>query len=106
MSHSGVPGLSLPPPRRQELKPKPGDQTISHQLLTNFLLLASKNKGNMERALQEFTNIASSETYKDHVGAICGMATAYMLLKQVPGYTVWRDRVISSYWIVSARRRS
>ena len=46
----------------------------------------------MERALQEFTNIASSETYKDHVGAICGMATAYMLLKQVRREGEGRER--------------
>ena len=37
----------------------------------------------MESALQMFMDIASTEPYKDHVGAIFGMATAYMILKQV-----------------------
>lgn len=67
----------------QELHPKPGDQQVSHQILGNFLLLATKQKANAERALQDFMNIASQESYKNHVGAILGMATAYMILKQV-----------------------
>lgn len=67
----------------QELSPKPGDQQVSHQILSNFLLLATKQKANAERALQDFMNIASQESYKNHVGAILGMATAYMILKQV-----------------------
>lgn len=67
----------------QELHPKPGDQQVSLQILSNFLLLATKQKANAERALQEFMNIASQDSYKDHVGAILGMATAYMILKQV-----------------------
>lgn len=56
---------------------------ISHQVLSNFLLLATKQKSSAEQALQEFMNIASQESYKEHVGAILGMATAYMILKQV-----------------------
>lgn len=68
---------------QQELHPKPGDQQVSHQILSNFLLLATKQKANAERALQEFMSVASQESYKDHVGAILGMATAYMILKQV-----------------------
>lgn len=56
---------------------------ISHQVLSNFLLLTTKQKSSAEQALQEFMNIASQESYKDHVGAILGMATAYMILKQV-----------------------
>lgn len=67
----------------QELNPKPGEQMISHQVLSNFLLLATKQKSSAEQALQEFMNIASQESYKEHVGAILGMATAYMILKQV-----------------------
>ncbi|KAF0296468.1 Tetratricopeptide repeat protein 21B [Amphibalanus amphitrite] len=80
----------------QEMALRTADKLL--QLLTNFLLLASKNKGNMERALQEFTNIASSETYKDHVGAICGMATAYMLLKQTPRARNQLKRVAKNTW--------
>ena len=33
--------------------------------------------------MKVFMDIASTEAYKDHVGAIFGMATAYMILKQV-----------------------
>lgn len=75
----------------QELNPKPGEQMISHQVLSNFLLLATKQKSSAEQALQEFMNIASQESYKEHVGAILGMATAYMILKQVSclSYLFW-----------------
>ena len=36
----------------KELKPKPGQQMLSYQLLQGMLQLATKNKANIERALQ------------------------------------------------------
>ena len=71
---------------RQELKPTVGAQQVSHQVLGALLLLATKQKNNAEAALQIFMDIASTDAYKDHVGAIFGMATAYMILKQVISY--------------------
>lgn len=68
---------------QQELKPRPGEQQVSLQVLNGFLLLATKSKGNAELALSEFMKIANQENYKEHVGAILGMATAHMILKQV-----------------------
>ncbi|XP_027210397.1 tetratricopeptide repeat protein 21B-like isoform X1 [Penaeus vannamei] len=82
----------------KELSPKPGDQQVSHQILSNFLLLATKQKANAERALQDFMNIASQESYKNHVGAILGMATAYMILKQTPRARNQLKRVAKSIW--------
>ena len=68
----------------KELKPKPGQQMVSFQLLQGQLLLATKNKANIERALQDFMQIAASEGQgRENVGAILGIATAYQLLKQV-----------------------
>lgn len=67
----------------QELKPKPGQQMVSFQLLQGMLLLATKNKANIERALQDFMQIAAAEAQgRENVGAILGIATAYQLLKQ------------------------
>ncbi|XP_071548285.1 tetratricopeptide repeat protein 21B-like [Panulirus ornatus] len=82
----------------KELHPKPGDQQVSLQILTNFLLLATKQKANAERALQEFMNIASQDSYKDHVGAILGMATAYMILKQTPRARNQLKRLAKAVW--------
>lgn len=80
----------------QELHPKPGEQMVSHQVLSNFLVLATKQKSSAEQALQEFMNIASQESYKEHVGAILGMATAYMILKQVSSLSVFHSDPLST----------
>ena len=81
----------------QELRPKPGEQMISLQILSNFLLLTTKQKSSAEQALQEFMNIAGQDSYKDHVGAILGMATAYMILKQVSLFIPHSDDIFSSH---------
>ncbi|KAK7082681.1 Tetratricopeptide repeat protein 21B [Halocaridina rubra] len=82
----------------KELNPKPGEQQVSLQILSNFLLLATKQKASAERALQEFMNIASQDSYKDHVGPILGMATAYMILKQTPRARNQLKRLAKSVW--------
>ena len=43
----------------QEVKPKPGD--IRPKLLENMALIATKQKGNVERALSAFMEIAAHE---------------------------------------------
>ncbi|XP_042234768.1 tetratricopeptide repeat protein 21B-like [Homarus americanus] len=43
-------------------------------------------------------NIASQESYKDHVGAILGMATAYMILKQTPRARNQLKRLAKAVW--------
>jgi tetratricopeptide repeat protein 21B len=45
----------------RELKPKPGQQMMSFQLLQGMLQLATKNKANIERALQDFLSLTSME---------------------------------------------
>lgn len=58
---------------------------LSYQLLQGMLQLATKNKANIERALQDFLNVAAQEQQgRENVGAILGIATAYQLLKQTP----------------------
>ncbi|CAL4107788.1 unnamed protein product, partial [Meganyctiphanes norvegica] len=82
----------------KELKPKPGDQMVSHQILGGFLLLATKQKSHAERALNDFMGIAAQEAYKDHVGAILGMATAYMIVKQTPRARNQLKRLTKAVW--------
>ena len=58
----------------RELKPRPGQQMMSFQLLQGMLLMATKNKASIERALQDFLSLASMEQQgRENVGAILGM---------------------------------
>ena len=83
----------------QELKPKPGQQMVSFALLQGMLLLATKNKANVEQALQDFMQIAASEAQgRENVGAIMGIATAYQLLKQTPRARNQLKRVAKHSW--------
>ena len=43
----------------KETKPKPGD--VRARLLENMVLIATKNKNNIEKALSAFMDIASNE---------------------------------------------
>ena len=81
------------------MKPKPGQQMVSFALLQGMLLLATKNKANVEQALQDFMQIAASEAQgRENVGAIMGIATAYQLLKQTPRARNQLKRVAKHSW--------
>ncbi|XP_068085087.1 tetratricopeptide repeat protein 21B-like [Anabrus simplex] len=84
----------------KDLRPRPGggDEALNHRLLGNFFLLATRQKPNVERALQDFTTLASIEMYRDHVGVALGLATAYMLLKQTPRARNQLKRVAKNIW--------
>lgn len=85
----------------KELKPRPGgidDEALRHRLLGNFLLLATKQKTNIERALEDFTLVASQDTFKDHIGPILGVASAYILLKQQQRAKNQLKRVSKNTW--------
>lgn len=84
-----------------ELKPRPGgmdNEALNHRLLKNFLQLASRHKGTIEMALTDLTAIASQDEYKDHVGPIFGMASAYILLKQSQRARNQLKRVSRNQW--------
>lgn len=69
----------------KELKPQTNvldNEALNHKLLENFLLLATRQKSNVERALNNFTAIASQEEFKENVGAIYGIAASHVMLKQ------------------------
>ncbi|XP_011169181.2 tetratricopeptide repeat protein 21B [Solenopsis invicta] len=83
----------------QELNPKGSPhEELTHKLLSNFFLLATKQKSNIEKALQDCTALASQETLKDHVGPALGMATAHILLKQTPRARNHLKRVSKNVW--------
>ncbi|XP_012058578.1 PREDICTED: tetratricopeptide repeat protein 21B-like [Atta cephalotes] len=83
----------------QELNPKGSPhEELTHKLLSNFFLLATKQKSNIEKALQDCTALASQETLRDHVGPALGMATAHILLKQTPRARNHLKRVSKNVW--------
>lgn len=53
---------------------------LTHCLLTNFYLIATKQKSNVEKAIKDCTDLANS--FRDHVGPALALATANILLKQ------------------------
>ncbi|KAL6260324.1 hypothetical protein P5V15_007855 [Pogonomyrmex californicus] len=83
----------------QELNPKGSPhEELTHKLLSNFFLLATKQKSNIEKALQDCTALASQENLRDHVGPALGMATAHILLKQTPRARNHLKRVSKNVW--------
>ncbi|XP_059173967.1 tetratricopeptide repeat protein 21B-like [Physella acuta] len=93
----------------KEVKPKPGDLRVT--ILENMALIATKQKTNVEKALSSFMEICSAEggaegqaeaasKKREHVGALYGMATAYMVLKQVPRARNQLKRVAKSPWTI------
>ncbi|XP_041120641.1 tetratricopeptide repeat protein 21B [Polyodon spathula] len=80
----------------KELKPQTIDGHIQLRVMENYCLLATKQKANVEKALNAFTEIASNE--KDHIPALLGMATAYMILKQTPKARNQLKRIAKMNW--------
>ncbi|ELK28172.1 Tetratricopeptide repeat protein 21B [Myotis davidii] len=80
----------------KELKPQTAEGHIQLRVLENYCLMATKQKSNVEQALNTFTEIATSE--KDHIPALLGMATAYMILKQTPRARNQLKRIAKMNW--------
>lgn len=75
-----------------------GEDQFKCRLLTNFRMLATKEKFNIERALEDFVTIASQNATKENLGAILGMSTAYTLLKQQQRAKNQLKRVVKNAW--------
>uniref|UniRef100_A0A672KST6 Tetratricopeptide repeat protein 21B-like n=1 Tax=Sinocyclocheilus grahami TaxID=75366 RepID=A0A672KST6_SINGR len=80
----------------KELKPQTPAGHVQLRILENYCYLATKQKANVERALNVFIEIANSE--KDHVPALLAMATAYMILKQTPRARNQLKRIAKMNW--------
>lgn len=75
---------------------KPKGNTAKYRILENNVLMASKTKPNVEKALSQFMEIATLEN--DSVSALLGMATAYMYLKQTPRARNQLKRIAKMNW--------
>ncbi|KAM5325686.1 tetratricopeptide repeat protein 21B [Glossophaga mutica] len=80
----------------KELKPQTVEGHIQLRVLENYCLMAAKQKSAVEQALNAFTEIATAE--KDHIPALLGMATAYMILKQTPRARNQLKRIAKMNW--------
>ncbi|XP_051479134.1 tetratricopeptide repeat protein 21B isoform X2 [Apus apus] len=80
----------------KELKPQTLQGHILLRTMENYCLMATKQKSNVERALNAFTEIV--ETEKDHVPALLGIATAHMILKQTPRARNQLKRISKMTW--------
>ncbi|XP_030747713.1 tetratricopeptide repeat protein 21B-like [Sitophilus oryzae] len=75
-----------------------GGDLFKCRLLANFRLLATKEKYNIERALDDFVSIASQSATKDNLGTILGISTAHVLLKQQQRAKNQLKRVVKNPW--------
>lgn len=82
----------------KELKPQTTSGHVQLRILENYCFLATKQKANVEKALNVFTEVANSE--KDHVPALLAMATAYMIIKQTPRARNQLKRIAKMNWSI------
>ncbi|XP_019409134.1 PREDICTED: tetratricopeptide repeat protein 21B [Crocodylus porosus] len=80
----------------KELKPHTSQGHIQLRIMENYCLMATKQKSNVEQALNTFTEVVVAE--KDHIPALLGMATAYMILKQTPRARNQLKRIAKMNW--------
>uniref|UniRef100_A0A6J0TFY9 Tetratricopeptide repeat protein 21B n=1 Tax=Pogona vitticeps TaxID=103695 RepID=A0A6J0TFY9_9SAUR len=80
----------------KELKPQTAQGHVQLCIMENYCLVATKQKSNVERALNAFTEVVVNE--KDHVPALLGMAIAYMILKQTPRARNQLKRISKMNW--------
>nr|XP_030134266.3 tetratricopeptide repeat protein 21B isoform X1 [Taeniopygia guttata] len=80
----------------KELKPQTIQGHIQLRIMENYCLMATKQKSSVEQALNTFTEIVVAE--KDHIPALLGMATAYMILKQTPRARNQLKRISKMSW--------
>ena len=64
----------------QELQPLADDVLQTHILYPNFYLLATRQKNNVERALQELTSLSTKSAQRENPGALLGIATAHLVI--------------------------
>uniref|UniRef100_A0A1A7XPQ6 Tetratricopeptide repeat domain 21B n=1 Tax=Iconisemion striatum TaxID=60296 RepID=A0A1A7XPQ6_9TELE len=83
----------------KEIKPQTPGGFIQLRILENYCLLATKQKNNIEAALNVFTEIANND--KDHVPALLAMATAHMVKKQTPQARNQLKRIAKMNWNIA-----
>uniref|UniRef100_A0A183URU8 TPR_REGION domain-containing protein n=1 Tax=Toxocara canis TaxID=6265 RepID=A0A183URU8_TOXCA len=82
----------------KELRYKPG-LDYKYRLMESFIMLASSNRGTVQQALTNFLEMAGGENSEVlSVGAVLGVARAYMILKQTPKAKAHLKRIVGHTW--------
>ncbi|PAV84205.1 hypothetical protein WR25_06129 isoform F [Diploscapter pachys] len=84
----------------KELRYKPGLE-MRYNLMENFIMVASRNKNDINVALNNLLSMIGPEDSVQNVGALLGAARAYLLQKQVPKAKAILKRVISHPWSIA-----
>lgn len=87
----------------RELKIRLGskaEDVMKYRLLDNFRLLSTREKFNIERALDDFSSIGAQSGSKENIGTILGVATAYTLLNQGKRAKTQLKRIATTIWSI------
>ncbi|ODN01250.1 Tetratricopeptide repeat protein 21B [Orchesella cincta] len=84
----------------RELNAKTTEEKFRRHVLECFVLLASKNKNKMEKAVQELSGLVTTELGRESVMLVYALSTGYMFLKQTPRARNQLKRVVKAPWTV------
>ncbi|CAL8141155.1 unnamed protein product [Orchesella dallaii] len=84
----------------RELNAKSTEEKFRRHVLECFVLLASKNKNKMEKAVQELSGLVTTELGRESVMLVYALSTGYMFLKQTPRARNQLKRVVKAPWTV------
>ena len=79
-----------------DLRPVNAQSAMKLKIMENYCLIATKNKQNIEQALESFMEIVATQS--DHVPALLGSAIAFMSLKQTPRARNQLKRIAKMSW--------
>ena len=71
--------------------------------MEGWVLLATRSKVDVEQALRRFMEMAKSSS--ESIGALVGVATAHMILKQAPRARNQLKRVAKATWNAQVTRQ-
>ncbi|XP_074604328.1 tetratricopeptide repeat protein 21B-like [Brevipalpus obovatus] len=71
---------------------------LDYHLMNNFVSLAHGQKTDAEMALGEFIKIFNDPRSKDNVGAILGIASSYLVLRQVQKARTHLKKIMRTEW--------
>uniref|UniRef100_A0A1B6BXL6 Tetratricopeptide repeat protein 21B n=2 Tax=Clastoptera arizonana TaxID=38151 RepID=A0A1B6BXL6_9HEMI len=94
----GDDGISTATRLLSQMKPQSPDEEINVRLLHDLILLSSKDKQDIDIAMADLAALVSQDTLR--VGAILGLATGYVLQKQIPRARNALKRIAKATWLV------
>lgn len=84
----------------KEIQIRSAEDKFRRQILDCFILLASRNKAKMEKAVQELNGLVTTEEGRESVMLIYALATGNMLMKQAPRARNQLKRITKAMWSI------